>query len=299
MTTTTIRVPDRSEAAQLADVLNEHSRALHGDRDLTESVVGEWFDNPDVVIRVADVDGEPVCYGDLALSADGARADFDVREHPDHHGSAEALLAELERIAAERGATTVRAHASSDDESLLATLEARGYEPIRHSFRMLRVFDGQVETASWPDGIAVRTLRDGDEHAVYEAAENAFADHWGFEPQPYERWARWFYEGAHYDPSLFFLALEGESIAGVSLCSMHSSGDPTYGWIGTLGVRPSWRRRGLGLGLLLHSFGEFQRRGCDRVGLGVDAQSTTGALQLYERAGMHVVRRQDSLERSL
>jgi ribosomal protein S18 acetylase RimI-like enzyme len=41
------------------------------------------------------------------------------------------------------------------------------------------------------------------------------------------------------------------------------------------------------LALLQHSFAEFYRRGMRRVGLGVDAQNLTGALRLYERAGMH------------
>jgi ribosomal protein S18 acetylase RimI-like enzyme len=51
-------------------------------------------------------------------------------------------------------------------------------------------------------------------------------------------------------------------------------------------VRRPWRKRGLGLALLNHSFGEFYRRGYRRVGLGVDAQNLTGALRLYEKAGM-------------
>ena len=35
------------------------------------------------------------------------------------------------------------------------------------------------------------------------------------------------------------------------------------------------------------------------VGLGVDGENTTGAVRLYERAGMHVVRRNDPYEKKL
>jgi ribosomal protein S18 acetylase RimI-like enzyme len=129
--------------------------------------------------------------------------------------------------------------------------------------------------------------------------QDAFQDHWGFEPQPYERWARWFLESERFDRSLNFVVLQRREIAGVCLCSRHWSGDPTYGWVGVLGIRPAWRRRGLGLALLLHAFAEFRRRGCERVGLGVDAGSTTGALELYERAGMRVERRNDTFEKFL
>jgi ribosomal protein S18 acetylase RimI-like enzyme len=44
----------------------------------------------------------------------------------------------------------------------------------------------------------------------------------------------------------------------------------------------------LGLALLTHSFAEFFRRGEKTVGLGVDAESQTGATRLYKRAGMKV-----------
>jgi ribosomal protein S18 acetylase RimI-like enzyme len=59
------------------------------------------------------------------------------------------------------------------------------------------------------------------------------------------------------------------------------------GWVDGLCVRRPWRKRGLGLALLLHSYGMFHERGKLRVGLGVDAENITGALRLYEKAGMH------------
>jgi mycothiol synthase len=61
------------------------------------------------------------------------------------------------------------------------------------------------------------------------------------------------------------------------------------GWIASLGVRKPWRKRGLGLAILLRTFHEFYARGERSVGLGVDSENQTGATRLYERAGMHVV----------
>jgi ribosomal protein S18 acetylase RimI-like enzyme len=55
----------------------------------------------------------------------------------------------------------------------------------------------------------------------------------------------------------------------------------------------------LGLALLRHSFNEFYRRGKRKVGLGVDAQNLTGALRLYENAGMHVQKTFDQYEKEL
>jgi ribosomal protein S18 acetylase RimI-like enzyme len=59
-------------------------------------------------------------------------------------------------------------------------------------------------------------------------------------------------------------------------------------------VRVPWRRRGLGEALLRSAFDALHARGFRRAGLGVDAENATGAVALYERAGMHVVRRADN-----
>ena len=64
-------------------------------------------------------------------------------------------------------------------------------------------------------------------------------------------------------------------------------------------MRRPWRKRGIGLALLRHSFNEFYRRGKRKVGLGVDAQNLTGALRLYEGAGMHIHRAFDNYEKEV
>ncbi len=58
------------------------------------------------------------------------------------------------------------------------------------------------------------------------------------------------------------------------------------GFVDDLGVRRPWRKNGLGLALLHHSFGAFYQRGIRHVELSVDTESLTGATRLYERAGM-------------
>jgi mycothiol synthase len=59
-------------------------------------------------------------------------------------------------------------------------------------------------------------------------------------------------------------------------------------FVAMLGVRPAWRRLGLGQALLLHAFGAFHAGGKRKVFLGVDSENPTGATRLYERVGMHV-----------
>jgi ribosomal protein S18 acetylase RimI-like enzyme len=101
----------------------------------------------------------------------------------------------------------------------------------------------------------------------------------------YERWYGLRVQSPDFDPTLWFIVRDGDEIAAVARNDPDRSG---AGFVGALGVLQPWRRRGLGLALLRHTFGEFYRRGQPRIALGVDAQNPTGATRLYERAGMHV-----------
>jgi ribosomal protein S18 acetylase RimI-like enzyme len=83
---------------------------------------------------------------------------------------------------------------------------------------------------------------------------------------------------------LWVIAWDGNEIAGFSLNRFRMG----IGWVGTLGVRRPWRKKGLGLALLRHSFGEFYKRGMKTIGLGVDASNPTGATRLYQGAGMYI-----------
>jgi mycothiol synthase len=183
-------------------------------------------------------------------------------------------------------------------------LERCGWQAIRYSWLMLIEFQEPPAAPAWPAGIVVRTFQDlPDVRAVYRAANEAFRDHWGHVDQPeevaLERWQHRIQVDPEFDPTVWFLAMDGSEIAGVSLCRTSWPTDPAMGFVNTLGVRRPWRRLGLGLALLQHSFVELHRRGRKRVGLGVDASSLTGATRLYEKAGMRAVQQMVMYEEEL
>lgn len=197
--------------------------------------------------------------------------------------------------APEDARVVIRQWVSEKDQPAHALLASRGWKYLRNNFWMQIDLSGAVKAPAVPEGITIRSIEgEQDFRDALIASQDAFQDHWGFAPEPFEEvYARWKYltgHDAHYDPTLWFVAVDGDTIAGVSLCNGHNEGDPRFGWVNTLGVRRAWRKRGLGQALLEHSFAEFTRRGYQRVGLSVDASSLTGAARLYERAGMRVVR---------
>lgn len=179
-----------------------------------------------------------------------------------------------------------------------------GFKLTRHFWRMLIEMDEPPPAPKWPEGVTVRTfVPKRDDRATVAAVREAFKDHWGYVESPFEeelrQWRHWINNSEDFNPSLWFLAVDGTEIAGMSLCWPKTPEDPEMGVVDTLGVRRSWRRRGLALALLHHSFGEFYRRGKPRVCLGVDSQSLTGATRLYEKAGMHVDRQHHMYEKEL
>jgi mycothiol synthase len=181
--------------------------------------------------------------------------------------------------------------------------EDMGYRQIRSSYHMLIEMDAPVPEAEFPEGITLRTYNpEIDAASVYQAQRDSFRDHFGYLEEPFEEGLKrfkHFWENESSDPTLLFIAMDGDNVAGINLCRPQSFEDPDMGWVGTLGVPRPWRKRGLGLALLRHSFNEFYRRGKRKVGLGVDAENLTGALRLYQNAGMHVHNTFDLYEKEL
>lgn len=223
--------------------------------------------------------------------------------HPAYRGIGSWLLqriAERAEQMAERAPAGVRVTLQQWSASVNATakalLVANGFAPVRRHRRMELTMATPPSAAEWPAGVAVRTFIPGqDDRAAHAALDEAFRDLWGYLPLPFEHWAHWTVESATFDPTLFFLACAGDEIAGLAQCEVFDG----IGWVNDLAVRRPWRKRGIGLALLRHAFAEFYRRGLSTAGLGVDAQSLTGATRLYERAGMHVAREHEIYEREL
>jgi mycothiol synthase len=294
--TIALRTPLDDEVPALTALLESHSRAAFGERELDEDELRHWFTLPDVWMQVAEQEGRLVGYADAVSRDDGTLVEVDVRTtDPD---AAEALLSAVEAHARrEAPGAVLRSYTQGEEPALAGVFERDGWVRVRHFFHMQIELADEPAEPVWPDGMTVRTFRPGEEERVYETHADAFADHWDFRRQSMEAWRHGGPDHPRFDPSLWWLAQDGGKLAGVALSRWHQSGDPSFGWVDVLGVRPPWRRRGLGLALLLQSFGEFGRRGATRVGLGVDAESTTGAVSLYERAGMQVVRRNDAYEK--
>jgi ribosomal protein S18 acetylase RimI-like enzyme len=198
----------------------------------------------------------------------------------------------------------MRVHVNQGIASTRQALLAAGFQQIRHSFRMVIEMEEPPMEPLWPEGIRLRPYDpERDARSVFELDEEVFQDHFGFvkeDPEEgYQKFLHHMTGDDSYDPSLWFLAADGEELVAICLCRRYGMEDKDTGYISSLGVRRPWRRRGIAQALLQHAFGEFYRRGKRKVGLGVDAQSLTGATDLYQKVGMEVLRQFDLYEKVL
>jgi mycothiol synthase len=285
-------------------------RAVYGDSDWTAAELREEWDGLDVSrdAWVAVEDGRLAGVMHV-YERRGGRVLADGYVHPEltGRGVGAALLEAAEQRALELAAEVQAGEEVSIETAHLVgdprapeLLVGRGYEPVRTFWRMVVDLTGAVPTPVWPEGIELRPFdleRDG--RRVHSAVEAAFEHEWGHEPRDYEAWMDRAVDVAQFDPQLFLVAwdADGDEVAAVSLAYAKRMGD--WGWIATLGVRPAWRRRGLGLALLHESFRRLAERGEATAALGVDSENPTGATRLYERAGMRIFWRTDVWRKEL
>lgn len=315
----TLRPARSSDAERLTQMFNADSERILGVREHDlDNLLTEWRTPGFVLDRdtrvVADLADRPVGYAEVwDIDPPHVRIWAWGCVDPVQRGRAigSALVAWQEErsraaldLAPAGSRVSVRQTVSTRDTSGLDLMAAAGYASIRRNYQMKIELDGVVPAPAWPEGVTIRTF-DGDRDLVpmAEAIRSAFRDHWGYVESPLETsiaiWRHVIEEEKSFDASLWFLATAGEEIVGVSLCSALEPEDPQLGYVNTLGVVRSWRRRGVALALLHHSFRELGRRGKRRVALGVDGSSLTGAVRLYERAGMHVERERVLFEKEL
>jgi mycothiol synthase len=304
-----LRHPERDEAPVVQAVLDDCETADTGEqRRHDDDVATDW--------RSRECHPEEDWW--VAVAADGAiaavgwvwpetRAEVtaDHYVHPDHRGRGlgewmldviETRAAELPSRAAEEATRRLVVWCEDSDLGRRASLDRRGFGVVRQYYEMAIDLHPAPAAPRWPAGVVARGFRPGmDDEAVYRADLEAFSEHHLFQPRPYDEWRVFHVDAAGGDVTLWWLAWDGDALAGFIIPVESDRGAV----IGDLAVRERWRGRGIGRALLFAAFATLRDRGQTVVRLHVDAQNATGAVRVYEAAGMHISRRFDVLEKPL
>jgi mycothiol synthase len=254
-----------------------------------------------VATRAAGV----VAYGDGWLTGQGGqrgyRTECFVLPTERGHGLGRALLTRqlqraqaIARKLAAPGAPvtlTLAARAWQQQPAAAALLEAKGLRRVRAFVEMARDLSQPIAASAPPAGLRLEPWIDPRaDQAVWQAYNEAFADHWGYVPESFDMFSQRMLVG-HIQRQHCFLAWSGNEVAGASLTDMDESRARGPAWIRQLFVRRAWRGRGLGRALLNASLRRAGELGYAQTGLMVDETNETGANKLYQAAGFVEVSR--------
>ncbi len=179
----------------------------------------------------------------------------------------------------------------STNAGAVALHEQRGYRPARWFHGMVRDLSAPIPKAVIPAGVAITGyLPDMAEHARLIRNES-FRDHWGSTETNAESWSH-FLAASSFRPGLSFLAYQGPEPLGMLIGREHEAYHQQTGhrelYIALVGTRAAGRKRGIATALLVTAMSAARANGYDQASLGVDADSLTGAVRLYERVGFTV-----------
>jgi mycothiol synthase len=305
----TVRPATTEDLGLVMEMMGAADQVDWGEPDFTESMLlQDWrlprLDMTKDTWLVLDDEGWAAGYAWLYEREDHTKLDGWGLVHPGHRGRGIGTYL-VDRIEAR-----ARQHAKQapPESEVLLTLgvpapdpharelhERRGYDAVRHFWRMDVTVEGEVPKAEAPAGMRMRPFGgEADERAVHAGLEEAFAHHRGHVYRSFEEWRGMWIEDEAFDPTLWLLVEEGDELAGALLGQILDG----VGWVSTLGVRSPWRG-GVGQALLRRSFGLFRDRGIEKVSLFVDAQNATRATALYEKVGMRVARQYDFCQRRI
>lgn len=173
-------------------------------------------------------------------------------------------------------------------------LQDDGFKIVRYGFDMVRPSLDNIPHCPVPDGIEVRRGSKAEWRQIWEAAREAFRDHWAmpeWDEASFFAWEKY----PTFNPNLWQIAWDGDEVAGGVLNFIDETENEEHnrkrGYTETIFVRRPWRRRGVAKALITRSFQVLKEAGMEDAALGVDGENPNGALQLYHSLGFKEVKR--------
>jgi GNAT superfamily N-acetyltransferase len=321
-----IRPYTRADAAAVVDLVNAASPRSLGIRSAAVDGAGNVRlsryvpPSSEKIVAVQACD-RPVGYAYLWSSDQHILHTMGGAVHPDAWG--QGIGAQLAGWAMERAAELARGaphgvkavlqtNLFADERAAIALFTRLGFVQVREWVHMAIELDTPPQPPALPGALSIRPMDlDNDWDTVGPAMDAAFADHWGTvalgpgetsaEDDDDDSPEADAPEDDSYSnaPGVCFIVLEGDTVVGGILCNAKLVERDDTGRVGSMFVRPAYRRQGIGSALMLTAFEAFWRRGIRRIILDTDARSFTAAPSFYARLGMRPYRHEFLYEKEV
>ena len=302
----TMRHPTLDDALAITQIYRANDMQFESNHELNVAELIQFMKEVDLENNawvVVDAQNQPVAYEEVISNPEKARFDLEGVVHADHLGKG---IGSFLVHTAESRIAEIMSTMDLTDQTPYIMVTVNGKDPFAKE--VFAAYDREKSDATmeihmteappeagWADGINVRCFIPGqDDKAVWHVVNTSFQTIPGDHDMPFDSWHNFNVNREGFDPTLWFLAMDGDTIAGVCLCPH----DKNYGWVRQIGVLPEHRGRGIGLSLLSHALGEWWQRGETRVGLGVQSDNIP-AISLYKKVGFHIDSVYDTYRKSL
>jgi ribosomal protein S18 acetylase RimI-like enzyme len=274
----TLRAATESDRGAVLALGVAEEAAWFGEAEVSAEEVGEWVDEEGGLTRgvVALDDGGHV----RGFVSPGRRQAVYLADPRRTDATADELLPWLRK---QREVVELMTFAR--DTARVSAFERHGLRHRRSSFSMARLDTaGPLPPVVLPDGVDIARYRLGDADADVHRLIYVDAS-WASVPGHAERDVDAWREKERPCRSLFLARRDGRAVGWVAGRVLHSG----RGYINTLAVATTERRRGIGRALLVRAFTDLQQAGARSLALDVVAENQS-ALGLYRSIGLKVER---------
>jgi mycothiol synthase len=320
-----LRPYHRSDAAAVVEVVNAAAQPLGMRRALVDSAghvrLIRYVPGSSKKVVVINPQDEVVGYAYLADRDQHIIYEVGGAVHPSYQqqGIGTHLLAWAEQQAlsmstsAPAGVKTVlQTNLYEAEREAIGLFSGHGYARVRAWLHFAIEFEAPPGVPPLPDGLHLREMDfEQDDDLVDSAMEEAFADHWGTirisDPEavaneegeeavdvPED-------ESFSNAPGFCFVVVDERTnkAAGGILCNAKLVERDDTGRVGSVFVRPAYRRQGVGRALMWMTFRKFWQHGIRRVILDTDIDSFTKAPAFYTSLGMRQYRHEFLYEKEV
>ena len=262
----------------------ESTPAAHSPDSMRE-LLSQPSSNPQRDVFVASIEGTPAGFMRIspeprigrAVATGGVLGPYGGR------GLERDLVAVAVEHSASLGARVLHMQTSSTDETVQEALRSESFESVTTYWNM-RWETAAAPPIELPQGYVLRTFIPGhDEESLTELQNAAFGDTWGFCPNTVEEVA-FRVQMSRSDPEGILFIVASDIPAAYCWTTRSENRFGSIGWISMVGVRPEYRREGIGRAALAAGMTFLSDKGVEGVELEVDSGNVPAG-KLYARLG--------------
>ena len=288
------RLAQEADGESVASLMNAHNLSVDSevsrvDNDSASAFINGYYEPNLATVITRDGSSEPVAAVNLHPDSHRQRFQLEMFCSPEFTGVEELVDWTIQEAKETNSAWEIWPGANAKDTRLIEAWAKFGFS-ITRRFSVMRLALQEFETSDARGDISIRAIDTTNESQLriwHSLHQDAFANHFGFTPRPFDEWIQMVTRDPSFDPGGVLVGFDHDEPVGFCHHTDEFSAD-NRGFIIGLGVAQSFQGRGFGEALLKAGVSYSLSRGYTSVELAVDSGNESGALNLYEKTGFQV-----------